>query len=56
MVDHNRLKLATYNRAKEEGIVMKKFPISTFLKLKSSTILAVNHGIINSIILIYFFE
>ena len=45
MVDHNRLKLATYNKAKEEGLAMKKFPISAFVKLKSSTHLTVNHGI-----------
>lgn len=44
MVDHNRLKLATYNKAKEEGLAMKKFPIQAFLKLKTSTILTVNHG------------
>lgn len=44
MVDHNRLKLATYNKAKEEGLSMKKFPIHAFLKLKTSTILTVNHG------------
>lgn len=55
MVDHNRLKLATYNRAKEEGITMKKFPISSFVKLKSSTILAVNHGI-NKFFAYYFLK
>ena len=44
MVDHNRLKLATYNKAKEEGLAIKKFPIQAFLKLKTSTILTVNHG------------
>lgn len=44
MVDHNRLKLATYNKAKEEGLLMKKFPIEKYLKLKTSTHLTVNHG------------
>lgn len=49
MVDHNRLKLATYNKAKEEGIIMRRFPIQAFVKLKTSTHLTVNHGFLYNI-------
>ncbi|CAD8056139.1 unnamed protein product [Paramecium sonneborni] len=40
LVDHNRLKLITYNKALEQGINTKKLPIN--LNLKTSSILTVN--------------
>ncbi|CAK88351.1 unnamed protein product (macronuclear) [Paramecium tetraurelia] len=40
LVDHNRLKLITYNKAIEQGIKTKKLPIN--LNLKTSSILTVN--------------
>lgn len=44
LVDHNRYKFATLNKAKEEGLTVKRLPISQHVSLKSSTILSVNCG------------
>lgn len=44
IVDHNKLKNITLNKAKEMGIATKKFPISQYMQLKSSTILSINHS------------
>jgi len=43
LVDHNRMKKGTYNQAVEEGIEVKRLPISKYVKLGSSSILTVNH-------------
>jgi len=43
LCDHNRLKNATFDKAKQEGVECKRIPIQKYLELKSSTILAVNH-------------
>ncbi len=43
IVDRNKLKLITYNKAKEIGISHGRLPISDFINLKTSKILATNH-------------
>ena len=43
LVDHNRLQFITLNKAEEQGIATAKLPLSHFVALKSSTVLAVNH-------------
>ena len=43
IVDRNRLKCATLNRAKELGIATAKLPISQHLKLFSTKVLTTNH-------------
>lgn len=43
LVDRNKLKLITYNKAKELGISHGKLPIGDFIHLKTSKILATNH-------------
>ena len=43
IVDRNRLKYATLNRAKELGIETAKLPISQHLKLFSTNVLTTNH-------------
>jgi len=44
IVDHNRLQLATLNKANKQGIETAKLPIGKYLKLKTSAILSVNHS------------
>jgi len=43
LVDRNKLKSITYNKAKEIGISHARLPIGDFLNLKTSKILATNH-------------
>ena len=43
IVDRNKYKGLTYNKAKELGINHGKFPIGEFLKLNSSQVLTTNH-------------
>ncbi|KYR00297.1 putative RNaseIII [Tieghemostelium lacteum] len=43
LVDHNRLKGLTYNKATTQGIYTAKLPISEFIQLQSRKVLAVNH-------------
>lgn len=43
LVDRNKLKLITYNKANEIGISHARLPIGDFLNLKTSKILATNH-------------
>lgn len=43
LVDRNKLKLITYNKANEIGISHARLPIGDFLSLKTSKILATNH-------------
>ena len=43
IVDHNKLKNITKNKAKKLGIKTLKFPISKYMKLNSSSILTVLH-------------
>ena len=43
LVDHNRLKMITYNKATEQGIKTAKLPLSKYVKLDSSAVLTVNH-------------
>lgn len=43
MVDHNRLKKVSYDKAKELGIKCQKFPIEKHIKLFTSQILNINH-------------
>eukprot|EP01017_Pseudomicrothorax_dubius_P044133 TRINITY_DN7431_c0_g4_i1.p1 TRINITY_DN7431_c0_g4~~TRINITY_DN7431_c0_g4_i1.p1 ORF type:complete len:298 (-),score=82.56 TRINITY_DN7431_c0_g4_i1:55-948(-) len=43
LVDHNRIKKGTYNKAVEQGIKIAKLPLSENIKLEASPILAVNH-------------
>jgi len=43
LVDRNKLKLITYNKANEMGISHAKLPIGDFINLKTSKILATNH-------------
>ena len=45
MVDHNRLKNVTLNKAKDLDIMKLRFPINpNTVKLKSTSILTVNTG------------
>lgn len=44
IVDRNRLKGTTLERAKELGIRTAKLPLADFIDLKSSTVLSVVHG------------
>jgi len=43
LVDRNKLKLITHNKANELGISHARLPIGDFLNLKTSKILATNH-------------
>lgn len=43
LVDHNRLKMITHNKAMEQGIKTTKLPILKYVKLERSTVLTVNH-------------
>ena len=43
IVDRNRYKLLTLDKANKEGIQHAKLPIGDFISLKSSTVLTVNH-------------
>jgi tRNA (guanine9-N1)-methyltransferase len=43
IVDRNKYKLLTYEKAKEMGIKHARLPIAEYLHLKSSKILATNH-------------
>ena len=44
LVDHNRLINATKNKALLQNITLKKLPIQNHLQLKTSAVLAINHG------------
>jgi tRNA (guanine9-N1)-methyltransferase len=43
IVDRNRYKNLTLEKAKTDGIAHAKLPIAELMKLKSSTVLTVNH-------------
>jgi len=43
IVDHNRLKNITVNRANEQGIATAQLPIGDYIEMKSRKVLAVNH-------------
>jgi len=43
LVDHNRLKGATLNKAISEGISTAKLPLDEYIQLASRKVLAVNH-------------
>lgn len=43
IVDHNKHKLLTLNKARSEKIAHGKLPIGTYLNMKSRHVLAVNH-------------
>lgn len=43
IVDHNRYKLLTYNKAKEQGIRHARLPIRENVQLSTSAVLTVNH-------------
>lgn len=43
LVDHNRLKLITQNKATQQGIKTAKLPLDRFVDLSSSKVLTVNH-------------
>lgn len=43
IVDRNRYKHLTLDKANKEGIQHAKLPIGDLIKLKSSTVLTVNH-------------
>lgn len=43
IVDRNRYKHLTLDKAKKDGIKHAKLPIGEFMQLKSSTVLTVNH-------------
>ncbi len=43
IVDRNRYKQLTLDKANKEGIQHAKLPIGDFMHLKSSTVLTVNH-------------
>lgn len=43
LVDHNHHKGITFEKAKELGIAHAQLPLSTFVKMKSRKVLAVNH-------------
>ncbi|XP_067381171.1 RNA (guanine-9-)-methyltransferase domain-containing protein 2 isoform X2 [Channa argus] len=44
LVDHNHQKGITFERAKELGISHAQLPLSSFVKMNSRKVLAVNHG------------
>ncbi|XP_023201343.1 tRNA methyltransferase 10 homolog A [Xiphophorus maculatus] len=44
LVDHNHHKGISYERAKELGIGHAQLPLSSFVKMNSRKVLAVNHG------------
>lgn len=43
LVDHNRLKMITYNKAKEQEILTARLPLNKYVKLERSAVLTVNH-------------
>jgi tRNA (guanine9-N1)-methyltransferase len=43
IVDRNRYKSLTLNKAKEDGIAHARLPIGELMALRSSAVLAVNH-------------
>ena len=43
IVDHNRYKLLTFNKANEQGIKHARLPIRENINLDSSAVLTVNH-------------
>ena len=43
MVDHNRLKMITFNKATEQGISTARLPLNKYVKLERSAVLTVNH-------------
>ena len=43
IVDRNRYKNLTMDKARKEGLRTAKLPIGEYMKLKSSTVLTVNH-------------
>jgi tRNA (guanine9-N1)-methyltransferase len=45
LVDHNRLKLATWSKASEQGIRTARLPIDRYVELHSSQVLTINHMI-----------
>jgi tRNA (guanine9-N1)-methyltransferase len=61
IVDRNRLKGATYNRAIADGIATAKLPLDDYLQMGSATrVLTVNHGALHRIgslwMLFYFYD
>ena len=49
LVDHNKLKNITLDKANEQNIKTLKFPISRYLRLNTSSILTVNQGKLKSV-------
>jgi tRNA (guanine9-N1)-methyltransferase len=45
LVDHNRLKMITFDKANQQGIQTARLPLSKYVKLESSAVLTVNHVI-----------
>jgi tRNA (guanine9-N1)-methyltransferase len=43
LIDHNKLKNITLDKAKKEGVMHQRFPMADHIKLKMCPILAVNH-------------
>eukprot|EP00826_Nyctotherus_ovalis_P003822 TRINITY_DN10788_c0_g1_i1.p1 TRINITY_DN10788_c0_g1~~TRINITY_DN10788_c0_g1_i1.p1 ORF type:complete len:211 (+),score=19.11 TRINITY_DN10788_c0_g1_i1:239-871(+) len=43
LVDRNRYKQATYNKAKEQGIAVARLPIAESIDIKATKVLTVNH-------------
>jgi tRNA (guanine9-N1)-methyltransferase len=43
LIDHNKLKNITLDKAKKEGVMHQRFPMADHVKLKMCPILAVNH-------------
>ena len=44
IVDHNKLKNITLNKAKDLNIKTQRFPIGQYIQLKTSAILSINHS------------
>lgn len=49
LVDHNKYKNITYDKARADNIRTLRFPIGKYMKLKTSSILTVNQGSLTSL-------